>query len=102
MRTRFQASSKAAGFTARGDLSVDRLTEFASAVTRVSKLASIMSPVNRLENNRKGERSKSARATMVPIDILIELVSRGVLSEADPDIDEIEDELVIAACRSAL
>jgi cohesin complex subunit SA-1/2 len=102
MRTRFQASSKAAGFTARGDLSVDRLTEFASAVTRVSKLASIMSPVNRFENNRKGERSKSARATMVPIDILIELVSRGVLSEADPDIDEIEDELVIAACRSAL
>jgi cohesin complex subunit SA-1/2 len=102
MRTRFQASSKAAGFTARGDLSVDLLTEFASAVTRVSKLASIMSPVNRFENSRKGQRSKSARAAMVPIDILIELVSRGVLSEADPDIDEIEDELVIAACQSAL
>lgn len=102
MRTRFQASSKTAGFTARGDLSIDLLTEFASAVTRVSKLASIMSPVDRFENNRKGERSKSARATMVPIDVLIELVSRGVLSEADPDIDEIEDDLVTAACRSVL
>jgi cohesin complex subunit SA-1/2 len=102
MRTRFQASSKAAGLTARGDLSIELLTEFASAVTRVSKLASIMSPVDRFENIRKKERSKSARATMVPIDILIEIVSRGVLSEADPDIDEIEDELVAAACRSAL
>jgi cohesin complex subunit SA-1/2 len=102
MRTRFQASSKAAGFTARGDLSLEALTEFASAVTRVSKLASIMSPVDRFESSRKGERSKSARATMVPIDILIEIVSRGVLTEADPDIDDVEDELVTAACRSAL
>jgi len=102
MRTRFQASSKAAGFTARGDLNIELLTEFASAVTRVSKLASIMSPVDRFENSRKGERSKSARATMVPIEILIELVKRGILSEADPDIDEIEDELVTAACRSVL
>jgi cohesin complex subunit SA-1/2 len=102
MRTRFQASSKAAGFTARGDLSVELLTEFASSVTRVSKLASIMSPVDRFENSRKGEKSKSSRAALVPIDILIEIVNRGVLTEADPDIDEIEDELVASACRSAL
>jgi len=102
MRTRFLASSKAAGFTARGDLSIELLTEFASAVTRVSKLASIMSPVDRFESSRKGERSKSARAIMVPIDILIEIVGRGLLTEADPDIDDIEDELVTAACRSVL
>lgn len=102
MRTRFQASSQAAGFTTRGDLSIELLTEFASAITRVSKLASIMNPIERFENSRKGEKSKTSRGAMVPIDILIEIVNRGVLTEADPEIDEIEDELVTSACRSAL
>lgn len=102
LRIRFHNSAKSAGFTARGDLSIELLTEFANTVNRVSELARIMNIVERFEKS-KGSKSKgkNKQAGTVPIDILIEIISRGVLKEADADIDDIEDALVSSACRSA-
>jgi cohesin complex subunit SA-1/2 len=102
MRTRFFSSTKAR-FSSRGDLSVELLTELAHTVARVSKLASIMDPVQRLESNRVVPNVEASdRGNMVPIDIILELIGRGVLIEADEAVDDIEDQLAISACQSAL
>jgi cohesin complex subunit SA-1/2 len=99
MRRRFLAHK---GPTARGNLSVLQLTELSNSVARVSKLASITNPVHRFENNTGKPAKRADRANMVPIDMLIEIVGRGLLVEADPDIDEVEDQLVASACQAVL
>jgi cohesin complex subunit SA-1/2 len=100
MRNRVQNFSKAAGFTARGDLSVEHLTEVGSTVTRVSKLASIINPIDSFEAIPKASKAKGNKARTPLIQVLIEIISRGVLKEADAEIDDLEDALVTAACRS--
>lgn len=102
MRTRFLSSTKGR-VTCRGDMSIELLMELAHTVARVSKLAGIMDPVHRLENNRVvTNQGSSDRSNMAPTDIILELINRGVLVEADEVIDDIEDQLVMFACQSAL
>lgn len=97
MRKRFVAHK---GPSTRGNLSVAHLTELSNAVARVHRLASITSPVQRFETN--SSKPRKGDLNMVPIDILITITGRGVLVEADPDIDEIEDQLVSSACQATL
>lgn len=86
----------------RGDSTVDSLVELANAVARIGKLASISNPIERFEaipvtKTKAGEREK-----LTIIEMLFESVGRGLLEEADPEIDEFEDRLVSVACQASL
>jgi cohesin complex subunit SA-1/2 len=100
-RKRFPKSSE---ITVRGDSKVDLLVGLGNSVNRLSKLAAINNPVEHLEAvpHQKPRGAKDRAASFAPIDMILELVGRGVLDAPDPEIDEEEDKLVVPAIKTAL
>jgi cohesin complex subunit SA-1/2 len=87
----------------RGDMSVDKLLQLTATVNRLAKLASIANPVLWLPTPGGSITRENFRgAAMTPIDVLLEIVGRGLLDTPDPDIDDEEDKLVVPAIQTLL
>jgi cohesin complex subunit SA-1/2 len=71
------------------------LLDLSHNVARIDKLASISNCVEPLE-------STSGRNSPLPISILLDIIGRGVFEEDDPEIDALEDEVVLSAIKSAM
>lgn len=71
------------------------LLDLSHNVARIDKLASISNCVEPLE-------STNGRDDTLPISILLDIVGRGTFEEEDPELDAIEDEVVLSAIRSAM
>ncbi|RAL59285.1 hypothetical protein DID88_006998 [Monilinia fructigena] len=71
----------------------DTRTYFKTSIKLIEKLASISNCVEILEVETNSE-------TPSPISIILDVVARGQLDEANPDIDAQEDEIVISAIRN--
>jgi cohesin complex subunit SA-1/2 len=97
----FQALASGMSIGVRGSLDVDHLTSLSRTVRRISKLACISNCVEVLETV-PARPSKSKVQPIQPINALIQIVDRGILTEASPEIDSIEDDLVTSAIRSTL
>ncbi|KAJ8069364.1 hypothetical protein OCU04_003018 [Sclerotinia nivalis] len=90
-----QNINKAGEVSVRGDFTDSILVELSTTLAKVEKLASISNCVEILEAETDSE-------TPSPISIILDVVARGQLEEANPDIDAQEDEIVISAIRSAM
>lgn len=99
LRKKFPTS---ANESVRGDLKISQLVPLTTTMTRLRHLCSISNPVEHLEavpsKPKKGVRS----TTMSGIDMILELSARGFLQAPDNEIDDFEDQLVIAAQKAAL
>lgn len=90
-----QNINKAGEVSVRGAFTDSILVELSTNLAKVEKLASISNCVEILEAETNSE-------TPSPISIILDVVARGQLDEANPDIDAQEDEIVISAIRSAM
>ncbi|QSZ36912.1 hypothetical protein DSL72_009002 [Monilinia vaccinii-corymbosi] len=90
-----QNINKAGVVSARGAFTDSILTELSTNLAKVEKLASISNCVEILEVETNSE-------TPSPICIILDIIARGQVEEANPDIDALEDEIVISAIRSAM
>ncbi|KAA8568969.1 hypothetical protein EYC84_007941 [Monilinia fructicola] len=90
-----QNINRAGEVSVRGAFTDSILTELSTNLAKIEKLASISNCVEILEVETNSE-------TPSPISIILEIVARGQLDEANPDIDAQEDEIVISAIRSAM
>ncbi|KAI9640223.1 cohesin complex subunit [Ciborinia camelliae] len=90
-----QNINKAGEVSVRGAFTDSILVELSTNLAKVEKLASISNCVEVLETEIDIE-------TPSPISIILDVVARGQLEEANPDIDAQEDEIVISAIRSAM
>ncbi|KAL3417693.1 STAG domain-containing protein [Phlyctema vagabunda] len=87
--------SKTGTIGTRGGLRAPVLRELSHNLARLEKLASISNCVEALEAN-------SGKDQPLSISILLDIVGRGELSEADPDTDFLEDQVVTSAVQSAI
>jgi cohesin complex subunit SA-1/2 len=87
--------SKAGEISVRGTFSVSVLTDLSHNLARLDKLASISNCVEPLE-------AGSGTNDPLPIDILLDIVARGVFQEEDPERTDLEDEVVLSAIRSSM
>lgn len=83
------------GVSVRGSLNHGPLRELSVVLAKVENLASISNCVESLE-------AETNSKTPSPISIILDVVARGELVEASPDVDAEEDELVMGAIRSAM
>ncbi|ESZ90777.1 hypothetical protein SBOR_8848 [Sclerotinia borealis F-4128] len=90
-----QNINKAGEVSVRGAFRDSILVELSTNLAKVEKLASISNCVEVLEAEINSE-------TPSPISIILDVVARGQLEEANPDIDAQEDEIVISAIGSAM
>ncbi|CAI4210224.1 unnamed protein product [Parascedosporium putredinis] len=81
--------------SSRGNLDVDKLTDLATVLAKISKLASTSDCVDVLETE-----GRSADSSASLISILVEIVHRGKFDQSDPDFDEAEDQVVGFAIES--
>ncbi|KAH8805693.1 STAG domain-containing protein [Xylogone sp. PMI_703] len=88
-------ASKAGKIGFRGTLKSSVLTELSNTLARIDKLASISSCIDILE-------AGSGTVDPPPIDIILDIVARGLLEEANPEMDELEDDVVLSAIRSGM
>lgn len=87
--------NKAGVIGQRGNFNESVLLELSHNLARLDKLASISNCVEPLEAN-------IGKNNPVPIKILLDIVSRGMFEEEDPDLDALEDEVVLSAIRSSM
>lgn len=87
--------SKQGEIAVRGGLRDSILTELSHNLARLDKLASISNCVEPLE-------AEGIQNEPLPINILVDVVARGLLEEDDPDLDQLEDEVVLSAIRSSM
>ena len=79
----------------RGGFRDSILIELSHNLARLDKLAGISNCVEPLE-------SESESNDPLPINILLDVVARGNFEEPDPDQDELEDDVVLAAIHSSM
>ncbi|KAF2138652.1 uncharacterized protein K452DRAFT_352830 [Aplosporella prunicola CBS 121167] len=104
------ALKKGKGLTARGNLSENVLTAMSNTVLRISKLASISDCTEALEKappaptgRQRGRASASHQPNVLAVDILTELVARGVPhADTEPELEALEDAVVGNAARALL
>jgi len=87
-----QKINEAGQISVRGGFRLSILTELSNNLARLDKLASISNCVGPLETGDDP----------LPINILLDVVARGQLEESNPDIDTLEDEVVLSAIRSSM
>ena len=91
--------NKAGEISIRGSFRETILTELSHNLARLDKLASISNCVEPLETQ---PRSKGRSNESLPIIILLDIVARGKFEQEDPDLDSLEDEVVLSAIRSSM
>jgi len=79
----------------RGSFGEAALLDLSHNLARLDKLASISNCVDPLEADAKGK-------SPAPIRILLDIVARGVFEQEDPELDALEDEVVLTAIRSSM
>jgi cohesin complex subunit SA-1/2 len=99
LRKRFPKSDE---ITVRGDTEIQLVVSLTTTVTRLNRLAGISNPIEYFEKIPKKTVKGLRASTTATIDLILELVGRGLLETPDPDIDDEEDKLVIAATQTAL
>lgn len=87
--------NKAGEIGIRGGFRVSVLAELSHNLARLDKLASISNCVEYLE-------AEGSKKEPLPINILLEVVARGVFEEEDEDLDALEDEVVLSAIRTSM
>lgn len=87
--------NKAGEIAIRGSFRASILTELSHNLARLDKLASISNCIEPLE--AEGQKDEP-----LPINILLDVVARGNFEEEDPDLDALEDEVVLSAIRSSM
>jgi cohesin complex subunit SA-1/2 len=87
--------NKAGEIAIRGSFRDSILTELSHNLARLDQLAGISNCVEPLE-------SESDSNDPLPINILLDVVARGNFEEPDPDLDELEDDVVVAAIHSSM
>ena len=90
-----QQINKAGQMPVRGSFSEAVLLELSHNLARLDKLSSISDCVEPLEAKAKGTGP-------APIRILLDIVARGVFEQEDPELDALEDEVVLSAIRSLM
>ncbi|KAG9243186.1 nuclear cohesin-like protein complex subunit [Calycina marina] len=90
-----QQINKAGELSSRGSFGEAALLELSHNLARLDKLASISNCVEPLDANVDG-------ATFTPIQILVDVVARGLLEEDDGPLDTLEDEVVMTAIRTSM
>jgi cohesin complex subunit SA-1/2 len=87
--------NKAGEISVRGTFNVSVLADLSHNLARLDKLASISNCVESFE-------AGSGKKDPLPIEILLDIVARGVFQEEDPDRTFVEDEVVLSAIRSSM
>lgn len=91
----------------RGKMGGAMLTGLMNTTRRISSLAGISDCVEIMEQvpHATRRRSKGTKSSMTPLNILLAISSRGALNEdleLDESIEDLEEELVVAALKSLL
>lgn len=87
--------NKTGTISARRSFSESVLLTLSHNLARLDKLASISNCVEPLETN-------IGKNNPLPIKILFDVIGRGVFEEEDPELDALEDEVVLSAIRSSM
>ncbi|KAJ2906609.1 STAG domain-containing protein [Zalerion maritima] len=82
----------------RGNLDEQSLTELSNVLSKISHLASLADPTDVLEAEG-GEGDELSTSPV--IELLVNVVHRGLYQEVDEDKDELEDEVVSFAIKAA-
>jgi len=93
--TTLQKINKAGQMPIRGSFDETVLLELSHNLARLDKLASISNCVEPLEAKVLGTGPS-------PIQILLDIVARGVFEQEDLELDALEDEVVLTAIRSSM
>ena len=81
----------------RGKLDEQSLAELSNVLSKISHLASLSDPIDVLE----AEGSEDDETTTPVIEILVNIVHRGLYQQVDEEKDEAEDEVVSFATKAA-
>ncbi|KAM3066582.1 cohesin complex subunit [Clarireedia jacksonii] len=87
--------NKAGEISVRGAFTDSVLAQLSNNLVKIEKLSSISNSVEVMEVDSGNESPAS-------ITILLNVVARGQLVESDPDIDALEDKIVLSATRAAM
>ncbi|PQE28444.1 stag domain-containing protein [Rutstroemia sp. NJR-2017a BBW] len=87
--------NKAGEISVRGAFTNSILAELSNNLVKIEKLSGI-------SNNVEVMEAHSGKESLAPINILLNVVARGQLVESDPDIDALEDKVVLSASRAAM
>jgi len=91
-----RAINRTGEISARGIFNEGVLTELSHCLARLAQLASISNCIDPLESDT------GVKDEPLLIAILLDIVARGVFENEDPDIDALEDEVVLSAIRSSM